>query len=344
MRRVAVDHVGGARVDEPVRESPLAGGDVVAPVPAPVDRDDDPIALLPVGLRRPDDPVGRVGTDGREQVHTRRRRRRRPRRWHPCAGHAAGEDQDPTGVGLHHGRRPRLRGVRARTGRPEPPAPERRQCLLQPRPTPVEDVVVAQHADVDGRRGQHRHVPGVHPVVDPLPGPRLPGGRDRRLQVDDPGLGIDLVQHRQRVAPDPVVRHLRRDLAALRLGQLHVPHGALHVRLVQPWVHRVGEHLVDPPAEHDVAGQEQGGGARAAGRSPTGRHGTRHQRCAARRQERPSVHNAPPDSECGAPAPPGSRGTFHATRLQPRDGASRPDQAVSPAPGRLSSRDRFFLS
>jgi hypothetical protein len=57
--------------------------------------------------------------------------------------------------------------------------------LCQALMTPVQDVIVGQHAAVDRGGRQNRHVARMHPVVDLL-GSGLFAGGDARFEIDDP--------------------------------------------------------------------------------------------------------------------------------------------------------------
>ena len=81
--------------------------------------------------------------------------------------------------------------------------------------------------------------------------------RDRRLQVDDPEVGLQPAQHVERVAPDVGKGNRSGNRTVRPLGQLDVGRGEADRRLVQTRIAWIREDLVDAPAEHHVAAQEQ---------------------------------------------------------------------------------------
>jgi hypothetical protein len=135
-------------------------------------------------------------------------------------------------------------------------AVKRVERLFEPRLAPVQHVVVGEHTAVDAGGGQAIDVGRVHPVVDALVDPVAAAGHGR-FQIDDAGVRLHARQLVQGVAPDVPGSHRTRDGPVALLRQTHIVHGVLHPRLVDGGIARVRQDLVDPPAGHHVAADEQ---------------------------------------------------------------------------------------
>src|SRR5690348_4299196 len=88
---MAVDQVGPA-VDEPVRETDLAGRHVIPPVGAPVDGHHDEVTGLLDGLHAGDEAVGSGIGQAWQEINTRPGGGRGPAGRDSAAGGPAGED------------------------------------------------------------------------------------------------------------------------------------------------------------------------------------------------------------------------------------------------------------
>ncbi len=147
--------------------------------------------------------------------------------------------------------------VEARPCGPDAHRAQRLDGLRQPAVTPVQHMIVRERAAVDSRRGQARHVGGVHAVMDVLARPSVLSGGDGRFQIDNPRLRKHMLKFRQRIAPDVGEVDRPHDRPRDLFGDLHVAQRRSHVGLVEIWLARVREDLIDPAPGHDVATQEQ---------------------------------------------------------------------------------------
>jgi hypothetical protein len=87
--------------------------------------------------------------------------------------------------------------------------------------------------------------------------PRLGRARHRRLEVDNPRVGLLRFDFGERFAPDVARRDPARDRPARGFGQLYVVARVLHPALVQDGRRRLGHDLIDAAAEHHVAGEHE---------------------------------------------------------------------------------------
>ncbi len=199
---VTVDDVHPGNIDQEVGEFAMRLGDMVAPVASPVQRGDHEVArlLYPFDFAGDmvDCAIGQVG----QMVHAGVHRPRRPAGRHATALRAPGEDQHaPATCEGQDGRGGGLPRIVSGACRFQSGPMQAGEGLLQSRRSPVEHVVVGQHAAVDPCGRQARQVGGVHAVVDAL---RLPilGGGDGGLEVDDAEVGADPFELGEGIAPD----------------------------------------------------------------------------------------------------------------------------------------------
>ena len=257
VRGVAVDDVDGRALHQRVREAPVSGGNVVPPVGAPVHRRHDDVARAPRALHEPGHALDGLVGEVRQQVDARRRRARRPVARNAGVRGAEGEDERAAPAAeIERRRRPRRGQVAARARHGNAGARERLHRLDQPRPSPVEHVVVRQHAAVDVRRREHRHVLRVHAVVDLL-GHGVVARGDARLQVDDARVRPLPREHLERRPPHVAVLRGPRDRAVGLLGEGDVVERGGDVRLVQPRPGGAGEDLVHAAPRHHVPAEEE---------------------------------------------------------------------------------------
>ena len=236
----------------------LVARDEVAPVGAPVDRDDDDVAR-PLGRTQPGRDPGRGGVRRLgDEVDPAALCGGGPTAGDAAGGRPHGEDQDPPAArdGDDRGTPGRV-GVPPRSCRAKARVGQGVEGLRQPAAPVVQHMVVGQGADVRTGGGQTGQVGRVHPVVNLFAGCGLVVPRDGRLQVEDPGVGCRRGEHVQRVAPGPGEVDRPGNHTVRRLGQLHIGAGVLDVRLAQPRIAGVRKDLVDSAAEHHIAGQEQ---------------------------------------------------------------------------------------
>lgn len=133
---------------------------------------------------------------------------------------------------------------------------QRVKRLQQSLSSPVDNVIVGEHAAVDSGRRQAGDVPRIHPVIDALR-PRPVGPRDRRFQVDDPEIRSQAFENLQGVAPDRGERRRLLDASVRALGHVNIVERGGHVRFVEGGRTRVGQHLIDAPAKHNVSAKHQ---------------------------------------------------------------------------------------
>lgn len=223
-----------------------------------MDRDDHDVAR-PLGRTQPGRDPGRGGVRRfGDEVDPAAPCRGGPAARYAAGGHPHGEDQDASAAGDGDDRgTPGLVGVPPRSWRAKTRVRQRVEGLLQPAAAVVQHMVVGQGAGVRTGGGQAGQVGRVHPVVDLFAGRGLVVPRDGGLQVEDPDVGRRRGEHVQRVAPGPGEVGRSGNPAVRRLGQLHIGAGILDVRLPQLRIAGVRKDLVDSPAEHHIAGQEQ---------------------------------------------------------------------------------------
>jgi len=266
VRRVAVDDVDAALVDEEVRQG-ADGALVRAPgvVGPPVHGEDlegrgavvavvvlllageEGLELRARGRRvvdevegRDDGPVARVVRGG-EDVH-RQAARVPPAVLAPGAGRGARGARE-----REHGGAERFVGALARPCEGDAGVAQRPHGLDEAVGAEVERVVVGQRGVVDARLAQGGHVGRVHAVVEGLVRPQRALRRHGRLEVDQVQVGR--VEQRQRRAPGRAVRVLPQ----LGVRGHERGHDARLARVVDV----LREQLVDQPPQHHVAHKVQ---------------------------------------------------------------------------------------
>ena len=95
----------------------------------------------------------------------------------------------------------------------------------------------------------------MHPVVDSL-GPSLIASGHAGLQVHHARSRRHAVQFFERVPPDIGIADLARDGPIDRLGERHVCSRVSYDGFLDRREARMAQNLIDAPARHDVAGQE----------------------------------------------------------------------------------------
>ncbi len=257
VRGVSENHVSMAGIHQRTRQVALPGGNLVAPVPAPVDRHDQHVAG-PANLGKPrcklvDNRGCRLG----QQSDPRALRRRGPMRRNAAVAGRAGDDKHPLPfAGGKNAGGPGLGGGSPRAGNRDTLGAKRLDGLDQPGHAPVHDVVVGEDAGIEPCRCQHADIARMHTVVDPLRR-RLVGTGYGGLQVHDPQIGGQRLEIGQQVAPDIAGRDVARDGSRGILGQPHVISGIGDPVFEQPGIRRCGQDLVYAATGHDVAAEEQ---------------------------------------------------------------------------------------
>lgn len=257
VRGMPPDDVRPARVDEAAGEGGLLGGELVAPVRAPMERDDEHVA----GPLEAAQPAAELLEGRRAQV--REVSEAGPvLAGGPVFGHAAAfrperadEDAAPPWEAEDRGRA-RLAEIPARAGERDAGASERLQRVGQAGEAEVEGVVVGQRAVVEAGRREAGEVLGAHPVADRPARPVVAPG-DRGLEVRQPQVGGEALEDVERLAPRIGEARRARHGAAPALGQGDVLGGVLDEELAQARIARVGEDLVHAPAGHHVAAEKK---------------------------------------------------------------------------------------
>ena len=122
---------------------------------------------------------------------------------------------------------------------------------------PIQHMVVGQHAAIDRGGSQAWSIARMHAVLNALlrPGGAVTG--DCGFQIDDTHSGGSSIQDRQRIAPHVGKIDRPGNRATGLFGKLQIPHCTVQVGFKDLRIARVGQRLVDAPAGHDIARQEQ---------------------------------------------------------------------------------------
>ena len=152
-------------------------------------------------------------------------------------------------------RRLRFGNRSARTGGLDVGAVQDVQCVEQTAVPPIQHMVVGQHAAIDLGSGDTGNILRTHAIVDTL-GDEAITPCDCRFQIDDADMRTPTFEFAKGVAPDIRKINWLLDRTMQPLGERHVLRGGLDVRLVNLWVAWEWQDLIDAPARHDIAAQE----------------------------------------------------------------------------------------
>jgi hypothetical protein len=136
---MAVHEIGGAGLDQDLREIAPLAFDLVAPVAAPVHRDDHEVAMPTPRHDARGHTLGDRRADRLDEIHARTCCGSGPRGWHAAARRGDAVDQQPSPSRKRHGRGLcSFVRVVARPGPGQAGRLQRGQGFAQPCATPVE--------------------------------------------------------------------------------------------------------------------------------------------------------------------------------------------------------------
>src|SRR5438128_2526988 len=99
----------------------------------------------------------------------------------------------------------------------------------------------------------------MHSILNALSGPRRSRGGHRSFEVDDANAWRERSEDRQRISRNVFGSNSPRNWAALLLGEPYVVDGRVHIVFVNPRIDRMALDLIDPTAEHHIAGEHHHG-------------------------------------------------------------------------------------
>ena len=224
-----------------------------------MDRDDGDVTRPLRSAYVPPDALCRMRRQVSEDIHACATLPGRPVGRHARARHPTGEHEHASPV--RHVDRRRRRGlhlVAAGARGADALCAQHVQCLRKSTISPIEDMVVREHAAIDLRRNETGRVGRMHAIVNVLSRPRLVGRGDRGLEIDDPRIGANPRDLGERIAPDVAEIDRSPDGPVRLLGDLDVVEGRALDALVEVRLARMGEDLIHAAAGHHVAAEQQG--------------------------------------------------------------------------------------
>jgi hypothetical protein len=150
----------------------------------------------------------------------------------------------------------RCRMVHAGAGRSHARFRQAVERVKQTGLTPIENVVVGEHAAIELSSGETGHIARSHAVVNLLIR-RHAVMRDAGFKIDDPQIRLLRIQFRQRLAPDIGEVHRSWDRPAPCLSQSDVAARIPDHRLEQARLCRMRQDLIDPASSHHITAEKQ---------------------------------------------------------------------------------------
>ena len=104
----------------------------------------------------------------------------------------------------------------------------------------------------------------MHPIVDPLAGPRRLTRGDGGLEIDDAHLWSQAGKGLEGITPDVRKVDGRWDRTVRRDGECDIAQGRLHGGFVEARVAGVRQHLINASPDHHITAHEHGDGISVA--------------------------------------------------------------------------------
>lgn len=256
--RMPVDDIGGTGVDEAVGEVFLEGGNVIAPVAAPVDGNDHTIVRVTCCPHFPDDPFDACLIRCIKQVDAGGGCARCPRKGGAGTRTGIGKHKQATGAGIEVGGSGSRCRVCPGPGDSDVLAADSLDGFAESVPPPVHGVVIGQYADINSGSGQQGGVVGMHAVMDTLFGPGYSRGCGGGFEVDDADIRPSPVKFLQGVPPEPAVSQWTVNGSGMPFGQGHIVAGIFDIWFEKHGDCRPWQALVDAASGHNIAGKEEG--------------------------------------------------------------------------------------
>src|SRR5205814_6648330 len=118
-------------------------------------------------------------------------------------------------------------------------------------------MIVRQSACADFCRREAADVPRVHTIMNSFFRPWRFSRGNRGLKVCDSQIDLGAVQFAQRIAPDVIDAQWARYRSAGFLSKSDILARIAHMRLVQDWIYRMRQRLINAASGHHVATEKE---------------------------------------------------------------------------------------